>query len=158
VGQGLGEPGLGPLGSLGVLVREAFAAATRSLRDAAGVARRAVAAVGSDGQTVRHRPKGARGDGRHPFTVQLGDGNVIAERTGIATVADFRRRDVAAGGQGAPLLPALHAALLAAPGEARAILNLGGIANLTLLSGGAPGDVRGLDTGPANALLDAWCE
>lgn len=158
VGQGLSDPGLDALGTLDVLVAEAFATATLSLLDAAGVSPRAVAALGSHGQTVRHRPKGARGDGRHPFTVQLGDGNVIAERTGIATVADFRRRDVAAGGQGAPLLPALHAALLAAPGEARAILNLGGIANLTLLPGGAPGDVRGLDTGPANALLDAWCE
>ena len=96
---------------------------------------------------------------RWPFTLQLGDGNVIAERTGIATVADFRRRDVAAGGHGAPLLPALHAALLRAPGERRAVLNLGGIANLTLLP---PRDsnlpVRGFDTGPANALLDAWCE
>ena len=87
--------------------------------------------------------------------MQLGDGHVIAERTGIATVADFRRRDVAAGGHGAPLLPALHNALLHSADEDRAVLNLGGIANFTLLP--RTGEVRGFDTGPANALMDAWC-
>ena len=80
---------------------------------------------------------------------------MIAERSGITTVADFRRRDVAAGGHGAPLLPALHNALLHSPQEDRAVLNLGGIANVTLLP--REGDVRGFDTGPANALMDAWC-
>ena len=157
IGQQRLEPSLDTLGTLDIQVAEAFAAATLSLLSAARVPATAVTAIGSHGQTVRHRPAGARHDGHHPFTLQLGDGNVIAERTGIATVADFRRRDVAAGGQGAPLLPALHAALLADPAESRAVLNLGGIANLTLLppSGGA---VRGFDTGPANALLDAWCE
>ncbi|HMM25141.1 MAG TPA: anhydro-N-acetylmuramic acid kinase, partial [Pseudoxanthomonas mexicana] len=99
----------------------------------------------------RHRPQADP-----PFTWQLGDGNVIAERSGIDTVADFRRRDVAAGGQGAPLMPAFHAALLGSPQEDRAVLNLGGIANFTLLPVG--GEVRGFDTGPANALMDAWCE
>jgi anhydro-N-acetylmuramic acid kinase len=89
--------------------------------------------------------------------MQIGDANRIAERTGICTVGDLRRRDVAAGGHGAPLLPALHAAMLGDAGEARAVLNLGGIANLTLLPTGG-GAVRGFDTGPANALLDAWCE
>ncbi|MCE7032220.1 anhydro-N-acetylmuramic acid kinase [Lysobacter sp. GX 14042] len=159
IGQARAEPGLDALGTLDVRVAEAFAAATLSLLDAAAVPASAVTAIGSHGQTIRHRPAGACGDGRHPFTLQLGDGNIIAERTGIATVADFRRRDVAAGGQGAPLLPALHAALLAAPGEDRAVLNLGGIANLTLLPGAGEGTaVRGFDTGPANALLDAWCE
>ena len=85
-------------------------------------------AIGSHGQTLRHRPQGEA-----PFTLQLGDANVIAEATGIDTVADFRRRDVAAGGQGAPLVPAFHAATLADAVEDRAVLNLGGIANLTLL-------------------------
>ena len=85
----------------------------------------------------------------------MGDGGLIAERTGIATAADFRRRDVAAGGHGAPLVPAFHAALLHSPDEDRAVLNLGGIGNYTLLP--ANGEVRGFDTGPANALLDAWC-
>ena len=161
LGQGGDATSLDALGTLDVRVAHAFADAARALLEAAGVPAAQVRAIGSHGQTVRHRPAGAAFDGpasgqRIPFTWQLGDGNVIAEHTGIATVADFRRRDVAAGGQGAPLLPALHAALLHAPGEDRAVLNLGGIANLTLLP--ASGTVRGFDTGPANALMDAWCQ
>lgn len=151
LGQGGDATSLDELGALDVQVAEAFAAAALALLDAAGVAPSRVRAIGSHGQTVRHRP-----EAEFPFTWQLGDGNVIAERTGIATIADFRRRDVAAGGHGAPLLPALHAALLRSADESRAVLNLGGIANLTLLP--ARGEVRGFDTGPANALLDAWCE
>lgn len=157
LGQG-GEASLDEVGTLDVRIAQAFAQAALQLLDEAGVAATQVRALGSHGQTVRHRPAGAAGDGRWPFTLQLGDGHVIAERTGIATVADFRRRDVAAGGHGAPLLPALHAALLRAHGETRAVLNLGGIANLTLLPAAASAlPVRGFDTGPANALLDAWC-
>jgi len=87
--------------------------------------------------------------------MQLGDASIIAERTGITTVADFRRRDVAAGGHGAPLVPAFHAAIFRDPNESRAILNIGGIANLTLLP--ISGPVRGFDTGPGNGLMDAWC-
>src|SRR5690606_38058732 len=120
-----------------------------------GVPRGSIAGIGSHGQTLRHRPSGRRGDGVDPYTMQLGDAHLIAERTGATVVADFRRRDIAAGGHGAPLVPALHAALLHAPDEARAVLNLGGIGNLTLLP--AQGDVRGFDTGPANGLMDAWC-
>jgi anhydro-N-acetylmuramic acid kinase len=138
-------------GELDAEVGEAFAAAALALLVDAGVAPAAVVAIGSHGQTVRHRPRNA-----HPFTLQIGDPNRIAERTGIATVADFRRRDIAAGGQGAPLVCALHAALFASAGEARAILNLGGIANFTLLQRGEP--VRGFDTGPANCLLDGWAQ
>jgi anhydro-N-acetylmuramic acid kinase len=159
LGQGGDCSSLDELGTLDVRIATAFADAALQLLDAAGVAATQVRALGSHGQTVRHRPAGAAFDGRWPFTLQLGDGSLIAERTGIATVADFRRRDVAAGGHGAPLLPALHAALLRAPDESRAVLNLGGIANLTLLpprNSSLP--VRGFDTGPANALLDAWCE
>lgn len=161
LGQGGDATSLDALGTLDVQVAQAFADAALTLLDAAGVPAAQVRAIGSHGQTVRHRPMGAAFEApasgrRVPFTWQLGDGNVIAERTRIATVADFRRRDVAAGGQGAPLLPALHAALLHAPGEDRAVLNLGGIANLTLLP--ASGTVRGFDTGPANALMDAWCQ
>ncbi|MGH8085984.1 MAG: anhydro-N-acetylmuramic acid kinase [Lysobacter sp.] len=156
LGQGGAMQSIEELGTLDVRIAEAFADATRQLLDAAGVAPGQVRAIGSHGQTVRHRPTGARFDGQHPFTLQLGDGNVIAERCGITTVADFRRRDVAAGGHGAPLLPALHAAVLRHPDEHRAVLNLGGIANFTLLP--SHGDVRGFDTGPANALMDAWCE
>jgi anhydro-N-acetylmuramic acid kinase len=151
LGQGGDCTSLDEVGSLDVRIAQAFADAALALLDAAGVAPAQVRALGSHGQTVRHRP-----EANFPFTMQLGDGNVIAERTGITTIADFRRRDVAAGGHGAPLLPALHAALLRADGEDRAVLNLGGIANLTLLP--KDGAVRGFDTGPANALLDAWCE
>ena len=156
LGQGGDLASLDEFGTLDVRIAEAFADAALSLLREADVAASEVRALGSHGQTVRHRPHGAALDGRFPFTLQLGDGNLIAERTGIATVADFRRRDVAAGGHGAPLLPALHAALLSSRDEDRAVLNLGGIANLTLLP--AQGEVRGFDTGPANALMDAWCE
>jgi anhydro-N-acetylmuramic acid kinase len=157
IGQGASIESLDELGTLDVQVAEAFADAALRLLDAAGVAPADVSAIGSHGQTVRHRPDGAHYDGRHPFSLQIGDGHVIAERTGIATVADFRRRDVAAGGQGAPLLPALHNALLHSNDEDRAVLNLGGIANLTLLPADGAAQVRGFDTGPANCLLDAWC-
>lgn len=155
IGQGGDVRSLDEIGTLDAEVGEAFAAAARGLLDAAGVAPSQVCAIGSHGQTVRHRPHGTA-HARHPFTWQIGDPNVIAERTGITTVADFRRRDVAAGGHGAPLVPAFHAAMLHAAHEDRAVLNLGGIANFTLLP--SHGDVRGFDTGPANALLDAWCQ
>jgi anhydro-N-acetylmuramic acid kinase len=155
LGQGGDARGPDEIGTLDVQVGEAFAEATRALLASAGVAARDVVAIGSHGQTIRHRPAGAAYDGWHPFTWQIGDAHLIAERCGIATVADFRRRDVAAGGQGAPLVPAFHAAMLHSAAEDRAVLNLGGIANFTLLP--RQGDVRGFDTGPANALLDAWC-
>lgn len=147
--QAAGEVELDDFGALDQRIGAAFAAAALATLSTAGVAADAVIAVGSHGQTLRHRPHGA-----YPFTLQVGDANVIAERTGICTVADFRRRDVAAGGQGAPLLPALHAALFADADANVAVLNLGGIANLTLLP--RAGKVTGFDTGPANCLLDAW--
>ena len=155
LGQGAPVESLDEVGTLDVRIGEHFAAAALQVAGEAGIATRDVQAIGSHGQTVRHRPAGAAFDGHHPFTMQLGDAHVIAERSGITTVADFRRRDVAAGGHGAPLLPALHNALLHSPQEDRAVLNLGGIANFTLLP--REGDVRGFDTGPANALMDAWC-
>ena len=151
LGQGADTVSLDALGALDATVALAFADAALALLQDAGVPRGRVRAIGSHGQTIRHRPRADP-----PFTWQLGDGHVIAERSGIDTVADFRRRDVAAGGQGAPLMPAFHAALLGSPQEDRAVLNLGGIANFTLLPVG--GEVRGFDTGPANALMDAWCE
>ena len=161
LGQGAPVGSIDELGTLDVHIAESFADAALQLIRVAGVSTTEIHAIGSHGQTIRHRPQGAAYDNRHRFTMQLGDGNVIAERTGIATVADFRRRDVAAGGQGAPLLPALHAALMSAETEHRAVLNLGGIANVTLLPAtqGEPSGagIRGFDTGPANALMDAWC-
>jgi anhydro-N-acetylmuramic acid kinase len=146
---------LDAIGELDARIGAAFAdAALRAIADS-GVPSGSIAGIGSHGQTLRHRPLGRGGDGRDRFTMQLGDAHLIAERTGATVVADFRRRDVAAGGHGAPLVPALHAALLHSPYEPRAVLNLGGIGNLTLLP--AHGDVRGFDTGPANGLMDAWC-
>jgi anhydro-N-acetylmuramic acid kinase len=133
--------------ALGRAIGEAVAAL---LRDAA-VRAADVRAIGTHGQTVRHRPP-PRGD---PFTLQLGDPNLVAEHTGIPVVADFRRRDLAAGGQGAPLVPAFHATVLGAATD-RVVVNVGGMANVTLLPGGRPEDATGFDTGPGNVLLDAW--
>ena len=113
----------------------------------AGVDRRAVRAIGCHGQTVRHRPDLG-------YTLQLGNAALLAELAGIRVAADFRSRDVAAGGQGAPLAPAFHAAVFASKDEDRAVLNLGGIANLTCLP--ASGSVSGFDCGPGNCLLDLW--
>ncbi len=129
----------------------AFAEAAEALLAEAGTA--AVVAIGSHGQTVAHHPAAPIGN-----SWQLGDPNVIAERTGLPVVADWRRRDLAAGGQGAPLAPAFHAATLREPGVDCAVLNLGGIANLTLLPGDPAQPVTGFDTGPANTLLDAWSQ
>jgi anhydro-N-acetylmuramic acid kinase len=110
-----------------------------------------VRAIGSHGQTIYHHASG-----QNSFTLQLGDPNIIAETTGITTVADFRRRDVAAGGQGAPLAPAFHAATLSHNHRNRAVLNIGGMANISFLPTDPEKRVSGFDTGPGNALLDAW--
>ena len=128
---------------------ELFADAANALLQKTGKPASSINAIGSHGQTLRHNPLPP-----NAYTVQLGDPNVIAQRTGVTVVADFRRRDVAAGGHAAPLAPALHRALFAEPGRDIAVLNLGGIANLTLLH--ADGSVNGFDTGPANTLLDEW--
>jgi anhydro-N-acetylmuramic acid kinase len=136
-------------GRLDVAIGQCFADASQTLLSRHPLLAAEVRAIGSHGQTLRHRPAGA-----FPFTLQVGDPSVIAERCGIDVVADFRRADVAAGGQGAPLLPAVHAMLLAKPGHTRVVLNLGGIANITVL--GSAGEVFGFDTGPANGLMDAW--
>jgi anhydro-N-acetylmuramic acid kinase len=122
------------------------------LRDA-GMQAKQIRAIGAHGQTVRHRPQEFDGTG---YTLQLINGALLAECCGIDVVCDLRSRDVAAGGQGAPLVPALHAAIFAKAGEDIAILNLGGIGNLTLLP--ATGQVLGFDCGPGNALLDGWCQ
>jgi anhydro-N-acetylmuramic acid kinase len=117
------------------------------------LAPRDVRAIGAHGQTVRHRPGEFDGTG---FTLQLNNGALLAELSGIDVVCDFRTRDLAAGGQGAPLVPAFHAAVFGGmPG--RAVLNVGGIANLTLLEGAGDPVPRGFDCGPGNALMDHWC-
>jgi len=130
---------------------EAFASATLELLSTCGVKASEITAIGSHGQTVRHRPHPATGP---RYTLQIGDANVIAERTGICTVADFRRRDVAAGGEGAPLVPPFHADVFGRTGQRRAIVNIGGIANVTVLDGHRV--IAGFDCGPGNTLLDAW--
>ncbi len=110
---------------------------------------RDIRAIGSHGQTVWHQPGGAR-----PLSIQLGKGALIARFSGITTVADFRKADMRAGGQGAPLAPLLHRLLFQSADERRAVLNLGGIANITLLN--TDDSVSGFDCGPANCLMDAW--
>lgn len=112
-----------------------------------------IRAIGAHGQTVRHRPQQFGGPG---YTLQLNNPALLAELTGIDVVADFRNADLAAGGQGAPLVPAFHASLWAQPGHWTAVLNIGGISNLTVLS--PDGSVKGFDCGPGNALLDHWCQ
>ena len=108
-----------------------------------------IAAIGCHGQTIRHRPDAG-------YTIQLGNGALLAELSGITVVCDFRARDIAAGGEGAPLVPAFHAAVFSHPSVHRVIVNIGGIANLSDLAPSA--DVHGFDTGPGNALMDAWVQ
>lgn len=140
------------MGRLDTILGRRFAGVALSVLKAAGLDASRVRAIGSHGQTIRHRPLA-----ESPFTLQIADPNVIAEQCGIDVVADFRRRDMAAGGQGAPLVPAFHAGIFGGGASHRVILNLGGIANITVLPAGQPGAVRGHDTGPANILMDAWC-
>lgn len=149
--QGDGTTTLDRFGALDEAVADAFADAALALMEKAGVDASDIAAIGSHGQTIWHRPYADP-----PFTLQIGDPSRIAERTSCRVVADFRRRDLAAGGQGAPLMSAFHAAILGSPDEDRAVLNLGGIANLTRLPADPAGPVLGFDTGPASGLLDAW--
>ena len=139
-------------GELDTWVGACFRDAALELLERAGARPSDVRAIGSHGQTVRHRP-----DAEHRFTLQIGDPSTIATGTGIDTVADFRRADLALGGEAAPLVPPFHDWLFGGSGQARAILNLGGIANLTLLPArGQP--VTGFDVGPANSLMDLWAE
>ncbi len=143
---------LAELAELDVRIGEAFAEAAGAVAAEAGLSLDAVDAVASHGQTVAHHPE-------RRATLQIGDPSVIAERTGCTTVADFRPRDMAAGGEGAPLAPFFHWAALGDPAEHRAVLNLGGIANLTALPRGAAADaVRAFDVGPANSLIDGVVE
>ncbi|QSD35018.1 anhydro-N-acetylmuramic acid kinase [Pectobacterium brasiliense] len=140
---------LSALGQLDTRLGILFAEAVLTLLKETELGVQDITAIGCHGQTVWHEPTGDA-----PCTLQIGDNNRVAALTGITTVGDFRRRDLAYGGQGAPLVPSFHHALLLHPVERRIVLNIGGIANLSLLVPGAP--VRGYDTGPGNMLLDAW--
>ena len=137
--------------SLNVEVGECFAVAASRLLEQAGISATAVMGLGSHGQTLRHAPREA-----HPYSIQIGSPAVIAARTGITTVADFRAMDIAYGGQGAPLVPAFHEWLLRVPDENRIVANIGGIANITLLPSATAAPIHGYDTGPGNCLMDSW--
>lgn len=141
------------LGSTDIAVAKLFADTATEFLAELKLSPSQITAIGSHGQTIWHEPpQTAQGDA---FTIQLGDPNTIAEICGITTVADFRRSDMAAGGQGAPIVPVLHQALFQTSKTDRIVLNLGGIANITYLpkSGDSP---QGLDTGPASVLMDGW--
>jgi len=142
-----GSDGFDEAGAAGVALAQIYAEAVKAACGSAGISAGDVSAIGCHGQTVRHRPE-------RSFTIQWQDPARLAELTGIDVIADFRRRDVAAGGQGAPLVPAFHDEAFRSPDVARAIVNIGGIANITVL---VPGEaVTGFDCGPGNALLDGW--
>lgn len=128
-----------------------YAQAVSNVLQETGVSASQISAIGAHGQTVRHHPQQWDGIG---YTVQLNQPALLAEFTGIDVVADFRSRDIAAAGQGAPLVPAFHQQIFARAGENIAVLNLGGIANVSILA--SDGRVLGFDTGPANTLLDGW--
>lgn len=150
----LASPGDDEISRLGVLdnaVARQFARAVHEILNGSDLSPSQIRAIGSHGQTVRHGPTA-----EDPYTLQIGNPSLLAELTGICVVADFRRRDMAAGGQGAPLAPAFHQAFCASVQEARAVVNIGGIANISLLPLG--GEPSGFDTGPGNALLDAWIQ
>lgn len=139
------------LGRLDRELGKLFANAVAGVLHKTGYSAAAIRAVGSHGQTLRHRPLASPA-----FTLQIADPNTIAEQCGITVIADFRRRDIAAGGQGAPLVPAFHASVFGHPTRHRVVLNLGGIANITVIPAGRPEATYGFDTGPANTLMDAW--
>jgi len=152
--QALMQPGPNEIereGEMDVQMGHLFAEATHALLAKSGISASSIRAIGSHGQTIRHRPHAA-----HPFSRQIGNPSVIAEETGITTVADFRSRDLAAGGEGAPLVPAFHRWLFHKPGTRRAIVNIGGVANITWLPASENNAVLGFDTGPGNTLLDQW--
>ncbi len=144
------RPALRELGSLDVRVGVHFATAVEMLLRDAGIPAERIVAIGSHGQTIGHYP-----DDTDPSTLQIGDPNIIAERTATVTVADFRRRDLAVGGQGAPLVPGFHRAVLQSRDETRIVANIGGIANITVLHADGHQSAA-FDTGPGNTLLDAW--
>ncbi len=138
------------LGALDIAVARQYVSAIRTALASARLEAQQVRAIGAHGQTVFHQPLG---EGR--FTIQIGDPNTIAVGTGVPVVSDFRRRDMALGGQGAPLAPGFHDQWFRDPQRTRVVLNGGGIANITALIPGQ--DTYGFDTGPANVLMDGWC-
>lgn len=146
------QPGISEIDRLGVVdrdVADTFAKAALVVIEKADLKVDDIEAIGSHGQTIRHRPSEDKS-----FTLQIGDANRIAELTGITTIGDFRRRDIAAGGQGAPLTPAFHRVAFGISGNATAVVNIGGISNITLFDDS--NTLVGFDSGPGNTLMDAW--
>jgi anhydro-N-acetylmuramic acid kinase len=149
----LPDPRNANLAELDTAVGEYFARATNHLLDSAGIDPAGVQAIGSHGQTIRHEP-----DAEQPYSLQIGNPDVITANTGIDVVADFRSADIQAGGQGAPLVPAFHKASFSTATENRVVVNIGGIANITVLPCDPAIAVTGFDTGPGNTLMDAWAQ
>ncbi|MBD3610120.1 MAG: anhydro-N-acetylmuramic acid kinase [Gammaproteobacteria bacterium] len=146
-----GEDEINRMAKADILVAEHIAHTIHQLLAQSGITADNIKAIGSHGQTIRHLPQLST-------TLQIGDPNRIAQLTGITTVADFRRRDMAAGGQGAPLVPAFHASLFQSEQHQRLVLNIGGIANITYLPADTTQPVIGFDTGPGNCLMNEWAE
>jgi anhydro-N-acetylmuramic acid kinase len=147
-----GDDEIERLGELDILLGKSFADAANQLLKDNAMAPNEIVAIGCHGQTIRHHPRKKP----CPYTLQIGDPNTIATLTGITTISDFRRKDIALGGEGAPLVPAFHQHLFATENIARAIVNIGGMANVTFLPKQNLGPIIGFDTGPGNVLLDAW--
>jgi anhydro-N-acetylmuramic acid kinase len=140
------------LGQINIALGHAFAEAINQALESAHLTSEDIVAIGCHGQTIYHSP-----DSAYPFTMQIGDANVIAALTGIDTITDFRQRDMVLGGQGAPLVPAFHQAMFGKDDLTRVIVNIGGIANITVLPAASLGKpVIGFDTGPGNCLMDSW--
>lgn len=141
------------MGRLDGEIGELFATAANALLVQTGLKSADVCAIGSHGQTIRHRPTPPQ-----PFTLQIGNPSIIAHQTGITTVADFRRADMAVGGQGAPLVPAFHNAVFRSSNYNRVVVNIGGMANLTVIEKDLSKPIIGFDTGPGNVLINSWIE
>jgi len=146
-----GQNEIDQMGEMDIKLGKLFSKAALGVLKKAKVPKEKITAIGSHGQTIRHRP-----DAKYPFTLQIGNPNIIAEQTGIITVADFRSKDMALGGQGAPLAPIFHEYLFRNKIENRFIINIGGIANISILPKNLKQKVYGFDIGPGNVLLDAW--
>ncbi len=150
------------MGSADRAVADTFARAVSMLLDKHNLTANDIVALGSHGQTVRHHPGGVavhRNASTFGFTLQIGDPNTLAAQTGIDVISDFRRKDIALGGEGAPLVPAFHQAVFAREQASRVVVNIGGIANISVLAPKHSAQaVTGFDTGPGNTLMDAWCK
>jgi anhydro-N-acetylmuramic acid kinase len=157
----LNTPGLNELHRAALAANalmQVYAKVVVRLLSATETKRTEIRAVGAHGQTVRHQPQMHAGLSGRGYTIQLCNPALLAELTGIDVVADFRNRDVAAGGQGAPLVPVFHQAVFGQPDSTTAVLNIGGMANLTVIGPKSGAELLGLDCGPGNVLLDAWCQ